>query len=97
MIRRPPRSTRTDTLFPYTTLFRARTARLFASTETRSAGPVAAPAAPDAVSPPPTLTNLGLAPPPATPTAQDRQNAFLNAAADRRTVAPDREIGRAHV
>src|SRR3546814_3021231 len=24
MIRRPPRSTRTDTLFPYTTLFRAR-------------------------------------------------------------------------
>src|SRR3546814_3684577 len=28
MIRRPPRSTRTDTLFPYTTLFRS--ARLFA-------------------------------------------------------------------
>src|SRR3546814_2046025 len=27
MIRRPPRSTRTDTLFPYTTLFRARAAR----------------------------------------------------------------------
>src|SRR3546814_3948303 len=26
MIRRPPRSTRTDTLFPYTTLFRAATA-----------------------------------------------------------------------
>src|SRR3546814_14074570 len=26
MIRRPPRSTRTDTLFPYTTLFRARRA-----------------------------------------------------------------------
>src|SRR3546814_13205913 len=24
MVRRPPRSTRTDTLFPYTTLFRAR-------------------------------------------------------------------------
>src|SRR3546814_13529606 len=24
MLRRPPRSTRTDTLFPYTTLFRAR-------------------------------------------------------------------------
>src|SRR5690606_32251832 len=38
----------------------------------------------------PDLTGLGLAPPPATPTAQDRQNAFLNAAADRRTVAPDR-------
>src|SRR3546814_4238406 len=25
MIRRPPRSTRTDTIFPYTTLFRSRT------------------------------------------------------------------------
>src|SRR3546814_2336038 len=28
MIRRPPRSTRTDTLFPYTTLFRSPGARL---------------------------------------------------------------------
>src|SRR3546814_8943387 len=28
MIRRPPRSTRTDTLFPYTTLFRSLRARL---------------------------------------------------------------------
>src|SRR3546814_6335977 len=27
MIRRPPRSTRTDTLFPYTTLFRSASAR----------------------------------------------------------------------
>src|SRR3546814_3702744 len=27
LIRRPPRSTRTDTLFPYTTLFRSRPAR----------------------------------------------------------------------
>src|SRR3546814_17954086 len=27
MIRRPPRSTRTDTLFPYTTLFRSGSAR----------------------------------------------------------------------
>src|SRR3546814_1537253 len=27
MIRRPPRSTRTDTLFPYTTLFRSRDVR----------------------------------------------------------------------
>src|SRR3546814_3069486 len=27
MIRRPPRSTRTDTLFPYTTLFRSRVRR----------------------------------------------------------------------
>src|SRR3546814_9976406 len=30
MIRRPPRSTRTDTLFPYTTLFRSRIARRLA-------------------------------------------------------------------
>src|SRR3546814_10894518 len=29
MIRRPPRSTRTDTLFPYTTLFRSRLLGLF--------------------------------------------------------------------
>src|SRR3546814_8669469 len=28
MIRRPPRSTRTDTLFPYTTLFRSTLARI---------------------------------------------------------------------
>src|SRR3546814_237212 len=28
MIRRPPRSTRTDTLFPYPTLFRSRTSRV---------------------------------------------------------------------
>src|SRR3546814_1825500 len=28
MIRRPPRSTRTDTLFPYTTLFRSQALRL---------------------------------------------------------------------
>src|SRR3546814_3243141 len=31
MIRRPPRSTRTDTLFPYTTLCRSRTAGAFAA------------------------------------------------------------------
>src|SRR3546814_8798965 len=32
MIRRPPRSTRTDTLFPYTTLFRSQALGLFADT-----------------------------------------------------------------
>src|SRR3546814_17191585 len=31
MIRRPPRSTRTDTLFPYTTLFRSTIKRCFVS------------------------------------------------------------------
>src|SRR3546814_20972864 len=30
MIRRPPRSTRTDTLFPYTTLFRSKQSRSLA-------------------------------------------------------------------
>jgi type IV secretion system protein VirB10 len=67
----------------------ARTARLFAATETRTA-----PATPSQPTPGaqtvPDLTSLGLAPPPTTPTPQDRQNAFLNAAADRRTVSPDR-------
>lgn len=67
----------------------ARTARLFASTETRTAATTPSQATPGAL-PTPDLTNLGLAPPPTTPTAQDRQNAFLNAAADRRTVAADR-------
>src|SRR3546814_1887558 len=39
MIRRPPRSTRTDTLFPYTTLFRSR--RRPAHAEVASAAPCA--------------------------------------------------------
>src|SRR3546814_8374806 len=33
MIRRPPRSTRTDTLFPYTTLFRSTSSRISASSK----------------------------------------------------------------
>src|SRR3546814_2919913 len=37
MIRRPPRSTRTDTLFPYTTLFRS---SVRCSSETRNHTPV---------------------------------------------------------
>src|SRR3546814_6037595 len=35
MIRRPPRSTRTDTLFPYTTLFRSRASQWLASAPPR--------------------------------------------------------------
>ncbi len=67
----------------------ARTARLFASTDTRptstsSAQPTAATA------PPADLASLGLAPQPATPSAQDRQLAFLNQTPDKRTVSPDR-------
>src|SRR3546814_16025844 len=41
MIRRPPRSTRTDTLCPYTTLFRSRYQTIYA----RVRGAVAAPTA----------------------------------------------------
>jgi len=67
----------------------ARTGRLFASTETRTAAPSTTTTA-NATPSMPDLTSLGLAPQPATPTAQDRQLAFLNQAADRRTVAPDR-------
>ncbi|MGY4197297.1 TrbI/VirB10 family protein [Bradyrhizobium sp. USDA 4520] len=68
----------------------ARTARLFSTTGNRPPASVT-PASTDVAAPPmPNLTNLGLAPQPATPTAQDRQNAFLNAAVDRKTVAPDR-------
>src|SRR3546814_16754049 len=37
MIRRPPRSTRTDTLFPYTTLFRSLGGRLAYLMSTRTA------------------------------------------------------------
>src|SRR3546814_11881578 len=36
MIRRPPRSTRTDTLFPYTTLFRSSLARACAAHQIKS-------------------------------------------------------------
>src|SRR3546814_6841585 len=38
MIRRPPRSTRTDTLFPYTTLFRSGVRRRRAGTAARLCG-----------------------------------------------------------
>src|SRR3546814_4993253 len=37
MIRRPPRSTRTDTLFPYTTLFRSKNGLLFRNAYTPNA------------------------------------------------------------
>src|SRR3546814_3572565 len=38
MIRRPPRSTRTDTLFPYTTLFRSSTTSTVSLCARRSSG-----------------------------------------------------------
>ncbi|MFB9060665.1 TrbI/VirB10 family protein [Sphingobium indicum] len=68
----------------------ARTARLFASTETRPAnsGTIAQPNT--TALPQTDLASLGLAPQPATPSAQDRQLAFLNQTPDKRTVSPDR-------
>lgn len=65
----------------------ARTARLFSSTETR---PTSTPTAAPAATPATDLASLGLAPQPATPSAQDRQLAFLNQTPDKRTVSPDR-------
>lgn len=72
----------------------ARTARLFAGTESR---PIAEPGLNAATVAPPTpdFSSFGLAPQPATPSAQDRQLAFLNTVADRRTVAPDRVLAPA--
>lgn len=66
----------------------ARTSRLFAASEARNAAPAAATTTPNAAVP--DLTSLGLAPQPSTPTAQERQQAFLNAPVDRLTVAADR-------
>ena len=65
----------------------ARTARLFSSTETR---PTNSPAAAAMPVPQTDLASLGLAPQPSTPSAQDRQLAFLNQTPDKRTVSPDR-------
>src|SRR3546814_7473318 len=41
MVRRPPRATRTDTLFPYTTLFRSRRNRLIEHLASRAPVPAA--------------------------------------------------------
>ena len=73
----------------------ARTARLFSSTETRPAtSPTTATAMPG---PQTDLASLGLAPQPSTPSAQDRQLAFLNQTPDKRTVSPDRVAAPASV
>src|SRR3546814_15282465 len=89
MIRRPPRSTRTDTLFPYTTLFRSRSpspAPSISSEPRRSRTYRAF--FPAAVSPPPDaapcggdrvrrsharLSRLGTAPPPSPPCLHARR------------------------
>lgn len=68
----------------------ARTARLFSASQAVSGNASSSlppvPAASD-------LAGLGLAPQPATPSAQDRQLAFLGQTPDKRTVAPDRITG----
>ena len=66
----------------------ARTARLFSSTETRPANTSTTATATPA--PQTDLASLGLAPQPSTPSAQDRQLAFLSQTPDKRTVSPDR-------
>ena len=67
----------------------ARTAHLFSSTQTRpTSNPT--PATTTATLPQTDLAGLGLAPQPSTPSAQDRQLAFLNQTPDKRTVSPDR-------
>ncbi len=67
----------------------ARTAHLFSSTQTRPANNPS-PATTTATLPQTDLAGLGLAPQPSTPSAQDRQLAFLNQTPDKRTVSPDR-------
>jgi len=71
----------------------ARTARLFASTQTRPASDATA-AQPGTgrtgTMPQTDLASLGVTPQPATPSAQDRQLAFLNQPPDKRTVSSDR-------
>src|SRR3546814_16143718 len=75
MIQRPPRSTRTDTLFPYTTLFRSTMTwlrRSISSSSSRAAARAAAsrrsprsPASmPTAITPSPTSHPIGFMPPP---------------------------------
>ncbi|RWC42209.1 MAG: TrbI/VirB10 family protein [Mesorhizobium sp.] len=68
----------------------ARTARLFASTQTRPAGEATAAQSTTGTPPQPDFSSLGFAPQPATPSAQDRQRAFLDQPPDKRTVSADR-------
>lgn len=68
-----------------------RTGKLFASTETRGVDiGTAMPTGTGGQAAPTDLASLGLAPQPATPSAQARQQAFLDAAPHKRTVSPDR-------
>lgn len=66
----------------------ARNANLFASTETRPTNNTITPSS--TALPTTDLASLGLAPQPMTPSAQDRQLAFLHQTPDKRNVSPDR-------
>ena len=69
----------------------ARVAKLFAQTETRPTNSETPQTMMDATRLPSNdLASLGLGPQPSTPTALDRQLAFLNQTPDKRTVAADR-------
>src|SRR3546814_7426910 len=61
MIRRPPRSTRTDTLFPYTTLFRS-VARAVSSATVPPSSSTATTAPPATSAPPPVSSPTTVAP-----------------------------------
>src|SRR3546814_12351344 len=99
MIRRPPRSTRTDTLFPYTTLFRSHVpismrptlllalafVALLSTACTRSPAPVDAATS---SSPGPAPAEPAAANPPASPAAAPTVHLALSG---------EGQIGRAHV
>src|SRR3546814_3706071 len=84
MIRRPPRSTRTDTLFPYTTLF-------------RSGPPVPTVGrSPHDVGCPGIVRTVSLADPPADGSRARSQNTRLQAVEGRRTDVTARERSEEH-
>src|SRR3546814_18401148 len=93
MIRRPPRSTRTDTLFPYTELFRSAEGEVAATTEVKMPGEEPAVGAP--------LEELGVQP--VSPSSSKDENAATSvkipqAVAPSATVPdlePDPELKRA--
>src|SRR3546814_10935030 len=86
MIRRPPRSTRTDTLFPYTTLFRSATPKAAAKPAARHSVPEAAAVAAVAVATKSTT---------ATDTAQTPETAADKPEADKAPKASQQEAAAA--
>src|SRR3546814_19100015 len=86
MIRRPPRSTRTDTLFPYTTLFRsasstAKAAKATRSPRSKSAAPAKKTAVKKAAAKKPSVAKKAAAKKPAVATKAPAQSATTSAKA----------------